>query len=151
MESKRHSRDLEKDLTRDVHKAEWKLKEQKLEDDIKTLREQLLLLVSRRLFSVLLEPRSHHFLPPPVLQDRERSSPDHRRYSMLEPSALDSEMSRLRQRLLSTEDALRNALEHNQQVDQLVQAMRRHPEKSPVSLWDGRTERWSPVQLLSQS
>lgn len=53
---------------------------------------------------------------------------------MLEPSALDSEMSRLRQRLLSTEDALRNALEHNQQVDQLVQAMRRHPEKSPVTL-----------------
>lgn len=56
---------------------------------------------------------------------------------MLEPSALDSEMSRLRQRLLSTEDALRNALEHNQQVDQLVQAMRRHPEKSPVTLADG--------------
>lgn len=56
---------------------------------------------------------------------------------MLEPSALDSEMSRLRQRLLSTEDALRNALEHNQQVDQLVQAMRRHPEKSPVSPRDG--------------
>ncbi|XP_029703754.1 CAP-Gly domain-containing linker protein 2-like isoform X1 [Takifugu rubripes] len=108
MESKRHSRELEKDLARDVHKAEWKMKEQKLEDDIKTLREKLLLL------------------------DRERSSPDHRRYSMLEPSALDSEMSRLRQRLLSTEDALRNALEHNQQVDQLVQAMRRHPEKSPV-------------------
>lgn len=56
---------------------------------------------------------------------------------MLEPSALDSEMSRLRQRLLGTEDALRNALEHNQQVDQLVQAMRRHPEKSPVTLMDG--------------
>lgn len=46
MESKRHSRELEKDLARDVHKAEWKLKEQKLEDDIKTLREKLLLLVS---------------------------------------------------------------------------------------------------------
>lgn len=46
MESKRHSRDLEKDLSRDVHRAEWKVKEQKLEDDIKTLREQLLLLVS---------------------------------------------------------------------------------------------------------
>lgn len=45
MESKRHSRDLEKDLTREVHRAEWKMKEQKLEDDIKTLREQLLLLV----------------------------------------------------------------------------------------------------------
>ncbi|XP_070773710.1 CAP-Gly domain-containing linker protein 2 [Enoplosus armatus] len=106
--SHRHSRDMEKDLNREVHKAEWKVKEQKLQDDIKTLREKLLLL------------------------GRERSSPDHRRYSMLDPSAVDSEVSRLRQRLLSTEDALRNALEHNQQVDQLVEAMRRHPDKSPV-------------------
>uniref|UniRef100_A0A3B4WEY8 CAP-Gly domain containing linker protein 2 n=1 Tax=Seriola lalandi dorsalis TaxID=1841481 RepID=A0A3B4WEY8_SERLL len=108
LESHRHSRDMEKDLNREVHKAEWKVKEQKLQDDIKTLREKLLLL------------------------GRERSSPDHRRYSMLDPSALDSEVNRLRQRLLSTEDALRNALEHNQQVDQLVQAMRKHPDKSPV-------------------
>uniref|UniRef100_A0A672H0U6 CAP-GLY domain containing linker protein 2 n=1 Tax=Salarias fasciatus TaxID=181472 RepID=A0A672H0U6_SALFA len=108
LESHRHSRDMEKDLNREVHKAEWKVKEQKLQDDIKTLREKLLLL------------------------GRERSSPDHRRYSMLDPSALDSEVNRLRQRLLSTEDALRNALEHNQQVDQLVQAMRKHPEKSPA-------------------
>ncbi|XP_073336138.1 CAP-Gly domain-containing linker protein 2 isoform X2 [Pagrus major] len=108
LESHRHSRDMEKDLNREVHKAEWKVKEQKLQEDIKTLREKLLVL------------------------GRERSSPDHRRYSMLDPSALDSEVSRLRQRLLSTEDALRNALEHNQQVDQLVQAMRRHPEKSPA-------------------
>ncbi|XP_032432491.1 CAP-Gly domain-containing linker protein 2 isoform X4 [Xiphophorus hellerii] len=108
LESHRHSRDVEKDLSREVHKAEWKVKEQKLQDDIKTLREKLLLL------------------------GRERSSPDHRRYSMLDPSALDSEVSRLRQRLLNTEDALRNALEHNQQVDKLVQAMRRHPDKSQV-------------------
>ncbi|KAF7649979.1 hypothetical protein LDENG_00133410 [Lucifuga dentata] len=108
LESHRHSRDLEKDLNREVHKAEWKVKEQKLQDDIKTLREKLLLL------------------------GKERSSPDHRRYSMLDPSVLDSEVNRLRQRLLSTEDALRNAMEHNQQVDQLVQAMRRHPDKSPV-------------------
>ncbi|XP_014853606.1 PREDICTED: CAP-Gly domain-containing linker protein 2 isoform X3 [Poecilia mexicana] len=108
LESHRHSRDVEKDLSREVHKAEWKVKEQKLQDDIKTLREKLLLL------------------------GRERSSPDHRRYSMLDPSALDSEVNRLRQRLLNTEDALRNALEHNQQVDKLVQAMRRHPDKSQV-------------------
>ncbi|XP_049894676.1 CAP-Gly domain-containing linker protein 2 isoform X2 [Epinephelus moara] len=108
LESHRHSRDMEKDLNREVHKAEWKLKEQKLQEDIKTLREKLLLL------------------------GRERSSPDHRRYSMLDPSVLDSEVNRLRQRLLSTEDALRTAMEHNQQVDQLVQAMRRHPDKSPV-------------------
>ncbi|KAM4544468.1 CAP-Gly domain-containing linker protein 2 isoform 2-T2 [Odontesthes bonariensis] len=108
LESRRHSRDVEKDLNREVHKAEWKVKEQKLQDDIRSLREKLLLL------------------------GRERSSPDQRRFSMLDPSALDSEVSRLRQRLLGTEDALRNALEHNQQVDQLVLAMRRHPEKSPV-------------------
>lgn len=65
---------------------------------------------------------------------------------MLEPSALDSEMSRLRQRLLSTEDALRNALEHNQQVDQLVQAMRRHPEKSPVTLAGGWRNTGRPIR-----
>uniref|UniRef100_A0A3Q1FCF1 CAP-GLY domain containing linker protein 2 n=1 Tax=Acanthochromis polyacanthus TaxID=80966 RepID=A0A3Q1FCF1_9TELE len=108
LESHRHSRDMEKDLNREVHKAEWKVKEQKLQDDIKTLREKLLLLGPGR------------------------CSPDLRRHSMLDPSALDSEVNRLRQRLLSTEEALRNALEHNHQVDKLVQAMRRHPEKSPV-------------------
>lgn len=148
MESKRHSRDMEKDLSRDVHRAEWTMKEQKLQDDIKTLREQLLLLVSLRSASARLRSLPHHFLSPPVLQDRQRSSPDHRRYSMLEPSALDSEVSRLRQRLLSTEDALRNALEHNQQVDQLVQAMRRHPEKSPVRLGDGWTESRPVTELV---
>uniref|UniRef100_A0A8C3G9P7 CAP-Gly domain containing linker protein 2 n=1 Tax=Cyclopterus lumpus TaxID=8103 RepID=A0A8C3G9P7_CYCLU len=105
LESHRYSRDMEKDLNREVHKAEWKVKEQKLQDDIKTLREKLSSLDKTT--------------------GRERSSPDHRRYSMLDPSVLDSEVSRLRQRLLSTEDALRNAMEHNQQVDQLVQAMRR--------------------------
>lgn len=45
LESHRHSRDMDKDLSREVHKAEWKVKEQKLQDDIKTLREKLLLLV----------------------------------------------------------------------------------------------------------
>lgn len=48
LESHRHSRDMEKDLNRDVRKAEWKVKEQKLQDDIKTLREKLLVLVSLR-------------------------------------------------------------------------------------------------------
>ncbi|XP_049598441.1 CAP-Gly domain-containing linker protein 2 isoform X2 [Syngnathus scovelli] len=108
LESRRHSREMDKDLNREMRKAEWKVKEQKLQDDIKTLREKLLVL------------------------GRERFSPDQRRHSMLDPSALDSEVSRLRQQLLSTEDALRTALEHNQQVDQLVQAMRKHPEKSPM-------------------
>lgn len=37
---------MDRDLSREVHKAEWKMKEQKLQDDIKSLREKLLLLVS---------------------------------------------------------------------------------------------------------
>uniref|UniRef100_W5M2C8 CAP-Gly domain containing linker protein 2 n=1 Tax=Lepisosteus oculatus TaxID=7918 RepID=W5M2C8_LEPOC len=106
LESPRHSPGLDRDLGREVHKAEWRLKEQKLQEDIKGLREKLLLL------------------------DREKSSPDHRRYSMIDPSATDTELSRLQQRLLSTEDALRNALEHNQQVDKLVEAMRTRPDKT---------------------
>ncbi|XP_043095894.1 CAP-Gly domain-containing linker protein 2 isoform X3 [Puntigrus tetrazona] len=106
LESPRHSAGVDRDLSREVHRAEWRVKEQKLQDDIKTLREKLLLL------------------------GRERASPDHRRYSMMDPSASDTEVTRLRQRLLSTEDALRNALEHNQHVDQLVQAMRTRPDKN---------------------
>uniref|UniRef100_A0A8C6UE76 CAP-GLY domain containing linker protein 2 n=1 Tax=Neogobius melanostomus TaxID=47308 RepID=A0A8C6UE76_9GOBI len=105
LESHRPSRE-----ERDVCKAEWKVQEQNLQDDIKSLREKLLLL------------------------GQERSSPDHRRYSMLEPSALDSEMTRLRQRLLSTEDALRNALEHNQSVDLLVQAMCKKPDRKALKI-----------------
>ncbi|XP_035637652.1 CAP-Gly domain-containing linker protein 2-like isoform X5 [Oncorhynchus keta] len=109
LDSPRHSPGLDRDLSREVHKAEWRVKEQKLQDDIKSLRDKLLLL------------------------GRERGSPpDHRRYSMLDPSTLDSEVTLLRQRLMSTEEALRGALEHNQEVDQLVQAMRTHPDKSEV-------------------
>uniref|UniRef100_A0A671M4S9 CAP-Gly domain-containing linker protein 2-like n=1 Tax=Sinocyclocheilus anshuiensis TaxID=1608454 RepID=A0A671M4S9_9TELE len=106
LESPRHSAGVDWELSREVHRAEWRMKEQKLQDDIKTLRDKLLLL------------------------GRERSSPDHRRYSMMDPSASDTEVAHLRQRLLSTEDALRNALEHNQHVDQLVQAMRTRPDKN---------------------
>lgn len=106
LESPRHSPGVDRDLSREVHKADWKMKEQKLQDDIKTLREKLLLL------------------------GHEKSSPDHRRYSMMEPSTTDTEVTRLRHRLLSTEEALRTALEHNQEVDQLVQAMRMRPDKS---------------------
>lgn len=54
LESHRHSRDMEKDLNRDMSKAEWRVKEQKLQEDIKTLREKLLLLVRRRHFSSVL-------------------------------------------------------------------------------------------------
>ncbi|KAM9441431.1 CAP-Gly domain-containing linker protein 2 isoform 4-T4 [Clarias gariepinus] len=106
LDSPRHSAGMDRDLSRELHKAEWRVKEQKLQDDIKTLREKLLLL------------------------GRERSSPEHRRFSMMEATGNDAEVARLRQRLLSTEEALRNALEHNQEVDQLVQAMRTRPDKS---------------------
>lgn len=54
LESHRPSRDLEKDLTRDIRKAEWRVKEQKLQDDIKSLREKLLLLVMAISIHVLL-------------------------------------------------------------------------------------------------
>ncbi|TSP36107.1 CAP-Gly domain-containing linker protein 2 [Bagarius yarrelli] len=107
LDPSRHSPSMDRELGREVHKAEWRMKEQKLQDDIKSLREKLLLL------------------------GRERSSPEHRRFSMMEASGTDVEVARLRQRLLSTEEALRNALEHNQEVDQLVQAMRTRPDKNP--------------------
>lgn len=45
LDSPRHSPGLDRDLSREVHKAEWRVKEQKLQDDIKTLRDKLLLLV----------------------------------------------------------------------------------------------------------
>ncbi|XP_033906780.1 CAP-Gly domain-containing linker protein 2 isoform X5 [Acipenser ruthenus] len=106
LESPRHSPGLNRDLGREVHRADWRLKEQKLQEDIKVLREKLILL------------------------GREKSVPEQRRYSMMDPAASETELLRLQQRLLSTEEALRSALEHNQQVDKLVEAMRTHPEKT---------------------
>ncbi|NWR19148.1 CLIP2 protein, partial [Emberiza fucata] len=44
LEANRHSPGPERDLSREVHKAEWRLKEQKLKDDIKGLREKLVVL-----------------------------------------------------------------------------------------------------------
>lgn len=41
LEANRHSPGPERDLSREVHKAEWRIKEQKLKDDIRGLREQL--------------------------------------------------------------------------------------------------------------
>lgn len=41
LEANRHSPGPERDLSREVHKAEWRLKEQKLKDDIRGLREKL--------------------------------------------------------------------------------------------------------------
>ncbi|MGH0143265.1 UNVERIFIED_CONTAM: hypothetical protein FKN15_009158 [Acipenser sinensis] len=109
LESPRHSPGLNRDLGREVHRADWRLKEQKLQEDIKVLREKLILL------------------------GREKSVPEQRRYSMMDPATSETEVLRLQQRLLSTEEALRSALEHNQQVDKLVEAMRTRPEKAQVT------------------
>uniref|UniRef100_A0A8C0H6A2 CAP-Gly domain containing linker protein 2 n=1 Tax=Chelonoidis abingdonii TaxID=106734 RepID=A0A8C0H6A2_CHEAB len=107
LEANRHSPGPERDLSREVHKAEWRLKEQKLKDDIKGLREKLIVL------------------------DKEKSVADQRRYSLIDPSS-ESEVLRLQHRLVSTEDVLRNALEQGQQMEKLMEAMRSSSEKTQV-------------------
>lgn len=47
LEANRHSPGPERDLSREVHKAEWRVKEQKLKEDIRCLREKLTGLVCR--------------------------------------------------------------------------------------------------------
>ncbi|XP_015502414.1 CAP-Gly domain-containing linker protein 2 isoform X2 [Parus major] len=105
LEANRHSPGPERDLSREVHKAEWRLKEQKLKDDIKGLREKL------------------------VVLDKEKSVMDQRRYSLIDPSS-ESEVIRLQHRLVSTEDVLRNALEQGHQMEKLMEAMRLSSEKT---------------------
>uniref|UniRef100_A0A8B9F7G6 CAP-Gly domain containing linker protein 2 n=2 Tax=Amazona collaria TaxID=241587 RepID=A0A8B9F7G6_9PSIT len=107
LEANRHSPGPERDLSREVHKAEWRLKEQKLKDDIKGLREKL------------------------VVLDKEKSVSDQRRYSLIDPSS-ESEVIRLQHRLVSTEDVLRNALEQGHQMEKLMEAMRLSSEKAQV-------------------
>uniref|UniRef100_A0A8D0FVB8 CAP-Gly domain containing linker protein 2 n=1 Tax=Strix occidentalis caurina TaxID=311401 RepID=A0A8D0FVB8_STROC len=107
LEANRHSPGPERDLSREVHKAEWRLKEQKLKDDIKGLREKL------------------------VVLDKEKSVTDQRRYSLIDPSS-ESEVIRLQHRLVSTEDVLRNALEQGHQMEKLMEAMRLSSEKTQV-------------------
>ncbi|KAL7987011.1 hypothetical protein Chor_005930 [Crotalus horridus] len=104
MEANRHSPGPERDLSREVHKAEWRLKEQKLKDDIKGLREKLSIL------------------------DKEKAVTDQRRYSLIDPSS-ETEILRLQHRLVSTEDVLRNALEQGQQMEKLMESMRSCSEK----------------------
>ncbi|XP_063002778.1 CAP-Gly domain-containing linker protein 2 isoform X2 [Elgaria multicarinata webbii] len=105
MEANRHSPGPERDLSREVHKAEWRMKEQKLKDDIQELREKL------------------------VVLDKEKAVTDQRRYSLIDPSS-ESEVLRLQHRLVSTEDVLRNALDQGQQMEKLVEAMRSCSEKA---------------------
>ncbi|XP_065587814.1 CAP-Gly domain-containing linker protein 2 isoform X1 [Cyrtonyx montezumae] len=105
LEANRHSPGPERDLSREVHKAEWRLKEQKLKDDIKGLREKL------------------------VVLDKEKSVTDQRRFSLIDPSS-ESEVIWLQHRLVSTEDVLRNALEQGHQMEKLMEAMRLSSEKT---------------------
>ncbi|XP_066238516.1 CAP-Gly domain-containing linker protein 2 isoform X1 [Saccopteryx leptura] len=107
LEANRHSPGPERDLSREVHKAEWRIKEQKLKDDIQGLREKLTGL------------------------DKEKSLMDQRRYSLIDPSSAP-ELLRLQHQLMSTEDALRDALDQAQQVEKLMEAMRSCPDKSPA-------------------
>ncbi|XP_073521262.1 CAP-Gly domain-containing linker protein 2 isoform X1 [Phyllobates terribilis] len=104
LEANRHSPGPEKDLSREVHKADWRSKEQKLKEEIKGLREKLMVL------------------------DKEKSGGDQRRYSLIDP-ATESEVLRLQHRLVSTEDALRIALDQGQQTEKLMEAMRSSAEK----------------------
>ncbi|XP_056412411.1 CAP-Gly domain-containing linker protein 2 isoform X3 [Hyla sarda] len=108
LEASRHSPGPEKDLSREVHKADWRAKEQKLKEEIKALREKL------------------------IVFDKEKSGADQRRYSLIDP-ATESEMLRLQQRLVSTEDALRIALDQGQQMEKLMEAMRSSTEKIQVT------------------
>ncbi|KAM4820683.1 CAP-Gly domain-containing linker protein 2 isoform 1-T2 [Thomomys bottae] len=99
LESSRHSPGPERDLSREVHKAEWRIKEQKLKDDIRGLREELSGL------------------------DKDRGLAEQRRFSLLDPAS-SPELLRLQHQLLSTEEALRDALELGRQVEKLVEALR---------------------------
>ncbi|XP_042543982.1 CAP-Gly domain-containing linker protein 2 isoform X1 [Dipodomys spectabilis] len=99
LEANRHSPGPERDLSREVHKAEWRIKEQKLKDDIRGLREELTGL------------------------DKDRGLAEQRRFSLIDPTSAP-ELLRLQHQLLSTEDALREALELTRQVEKFVEAMR---------------------------
>ncbi|XP_054990367.1 CAP-Gly domain-containing linker protein 2 isoform X1 [Sorex araneus] len=105
LEANRHSPGPERDLGREVHKAEWRIKEQKLKDDIRGLREKLTGL------------------------DKEKALSEQRRFSLIDPSSAP-ELLRLQHQLVSTEDALRAALDQTQQVEKLLEALRSHPDKS---------------------
>ncbi|XP_044141155.1 CAP-Gly domain-containing linker protein 2 isoform X2 [Bufo gargarizans] len=108
LEANRHSPGPERDLIREVHKADWRSKEHKLKEEISALRDKL-----------------------PVLE-KEKSGADHRRYSLIDP-ATESEVLRLQQRLVSTEDALRIALDQGQQTEKLMEAMQSSAEKFQVT------------------
>ncbi|KAM4699651.1 CAP-Gly domain-containing linker protein 2 isoform 1-T1 [Discoglossus pictus] len=109
LEANRHSPGPEKDLSREVHKADWRSKEQKLKEEINVLREKILVL------------------------DKDKSVSDQRRYSLIDPST-ESEVLRLQHRLVSTEDALRVALDQGHQMENLMEAIRSNAEKCQMTV-----------------
>ena len=88
-----------------------------------------------------------HALPLPCrVQDKEKSLSDQRRYSLIDPSSSSApEVLRLQHQLMSTEDALRNALDQAQQVERLVEAMRSCPDKPQVSCVSPRSAGRDPA------
>ncbi|XP_038615404.1 CAP-Gly domain-containing linker protein 2 isoform X2 [Tachyglossus aculeatus] len=89
--------------------AEWRLEEQELKDDIRGLREKLLLLLLNK--------------EKPALEPVCASSPE------LSP---ELELQRLRQRLAGTEGVLRSVLEQGQHVERLLEAALCSPERGRV-------------------
>lgn len=76
-------------------------------------------------------PAGHTPTPPPF-QDKEKSLSEQRRYSLIDPASAP-ELLRLQHQLVSTEDALRDALDHAQQVERLVEALRGCSDRTQVS------------------
>lgn len=73
-----------------------------------------------------------HSPTPPPLQDKEKSLSEQRRYSLIDPASAP-ELLRLQHQLVSTEDALRDALDQAQQVERLVEALRGCSDRTQVS------------------
>lgn len=74
---------------------------------------------------------THDLLP--TSQDKEKALSDQRRFSLIDPASAP-ELLRLQRQLVSTEDALREALDQTQQVEKLLEALRSHPDKSQVGM-----------------
>lgn len=71
----------------------------------------------------LAPTQAGHTPTPPSFQDKEKSLSEQRRYSLIDPASAP-ELLRLQHQLVSTEDALRDALDQAQQVERLVEALR---------------------------
>lgn len=80
----------------------------------------------------LAPTRAGHTTTPPPFQDKEKSLSEQRRYSLIDPAS-PPELLKLQHQLVSTEDALRDALDQAQQVEKLVEALRGCSDRTQVS------------------